>query len=49
MRREHGLRRFRDLDDSREPWRVMHPLKEVLLLATCVTIASCDEFDEIAD
>jgi len=42
------LRHFADLDDSREPWRVMYPLKEVLLLVTCATIASCDDFDEIA-
>jgi hypothetical protein len=26
----------------------MYPLKEVLLLVTCATIASCDDFDEIA-
>jgi predicted transposase YbfD/YdcC len=43
------LEHFSDLDDSREPWRVMYPLKEVLLLVTCATIASCDDFDEIAD
>jgi predicted transposase YbfD/YdcC len=43
------LQQFSDLDDSREPWRVMYPLKEVLLLVTCATIASCDDFDEIAD
>jgi predicted transposase YbfD/YdcC len=42
------LRHFAELDDSREPWRVMYPLKEVLLLVTCATIASCDDFDEIA-
>ena len=43
------LQHFSDLDDSREPWRVMYPLREVLLLVTCATIASCDDFDEIAD
>jgi len=42
------LRHFAELDDSREPWRVMYPLQEVLLLVTCATIASCDDFDEIA-
>jgi len=42
------LQHFSDLDDSREPWRVMYPLKEVLLLVTCATIASCDDFDDIA-
>jgi hypothetical protein len=42
------LRHFGELDDDREPWRVMYPLKEVLLLVTCATIASCDDFDDIA-
>ena len=41
------LQHFSELDDEREPWRVMYPLKEVLLLVTCATIASCDDFDEI--
>ncbi len=42
------LEHFSRLDDGREPWRVMYPLSEVLLLLTCATIASCDDFDEIA-
>jgi predicted transposase YbfD/YdcC len=42
------LKHFSRLDDEREPWRVMYPLSEVLLLVTCATIASCDDFDEIA-
>ena len=33
--------------DSREPWRIMYPLAEVLLLLTCATIAGCDDFDDI--
>jgi predicted transposase YbfD/YdcC len=41
------LRHFSGLDDEREPWRVMYPLQEVLLLVTCATIASCDDFDDI--
>jgi predicted transposase YbfD/YdcC len=41
------LQHFAKLDDEREPWRVMYPLKEVLLLVTCATIASCDDFDDI--
>lgn len=41
------LEHFADLGDERESWRVMYPLKEVLLLVTCATIASCDDFDEI--
>jgi hypothetical protein len=42
------LKHFSRLDDYREPWRVVYPLSEVLLLLTCATIASCDDFDEIA-
>lgn len=41
------LKEFAQLDDDREPWRVMYPLSEVLLLLTCATIASCDDFDDI--
>jgi len=41
------LKHFAELGDEREPWRVMYPLKEVLLLVTCATIASCDDFDDI--
>src|SRR6266568_5431503 len=41
------LKHFSELGDDREPWRVMYPLKEVLLLVTCATIASCDDFDDI--
>jgi len=41
------LEHFSRLDDAREPWRVAYPLNEVLLLVTCGTIASCDDFDEI--
>ena len=42
------LEHFSRLDDNREPWRVMYPLSEVLLLLTCATISGCDDFDEIA-
>ena len=38
------LEHFSRLDDERESWRVMYPLSEVLLLLTCATIASCDDF-----
>jgi predicted transposase YbfD/YdcC len=41
------LQHFSQLEDAREPWRIMYPLKEVLLLVTCATIASCDDFDDI--
>jgi predicted transposase YbfD/YdcC len=42
------LQHFSELGDEREPWRVMYPLQEVMLLVTCATIASCDDFDDIA-
>jgi predicted transposase YbfD/YdcC len=41
------LKHFSILKDSREPWRVLYPLKEVLLLVVCATIAGCDDFDDI--
>ena len=41
------LRHFSQLKDERDPWRVAYPLKEVLLLVTCATIAACDDFDDI--
>jgi predicted transposase YbfD/YdcC len=42
------LNHFSRLSDDRECWRIAFPLAEVLLLLTCATIASCDDFDEIA-
>jgi predicted transposase YbfD/YdcC len=42
------LKEFSQLDDEREPWRIVYPLAEVLFLLTCATIASCDDFDDIA-
>ena len=41
------LKHFSRIDDGREPWRVVYPLAEVLLLLTCATIASCDDFEDI--
>ncbi|HEY5288896.1 MAG TPA: ISAs1 family transposase [Caulobacteraceae bacterium] len=41
------LRHFAEIDDDRETWRVAYPLKEVLLLVTCATIANCDDFEAI--
>jgi predicted transposase YbfD/YdcC len=41
------LEHFSELSDDREPGRIMYPLDEVLLLVTCATIASCDDFDDI--
>src|SRR5260221_6850612 len=41
------LKHFSVIKDDREPWRVVYPLREVLLLVVCGTIASCDDFDDI--
>jgi predicted transposase YbfD/YdcC len=41
------LKHFSLVEDDRDPWRVAYPLAEVLLLVTCATIATCDDFDEI--
>lgn len=43
------LDQFALIEDDREPWRVAHPLPEVLLLAVCGTIGGCDDFDEIVE
>lgn len=43
------LKHFSEIDDDREPARVMYPLHEVLFLVTCATVASCDDFDDIAE
>ena len=41
------LQHFAQIGDDRESWRIAYPLKEVLLLVTCATIASCDDFEMI--
>lgn len=43
------LDHFAVIADPREPWRVAHPLPEVLLLVVCGTICDCDDYDLIAD
>jgi DDE_Tnp_1-associated len=35
--------------DTRQSWKVMYPLREVLFLAVCGTIASCDDYYDIVD
>lgn len=42
------LDHFAVIEDTREPWRVAHPLPEVLLLVVCGTISDCDDYDHIA-
>jgi predicted transposase YbfD/YdcC len=43
------LDHFGDIEDPREPWRVAHPLPEVLLLVVCGTICDCDDYELIAE
>jgi predicted transposase YbfD/YdcC len=43
------LDHFAAVGDPREGCKVKYPLGEVLFLATCATIAGCDDCDEIAD
>jgi len=43
------LDHFAIIEDPREPWRVAHPLPEVLLLVVCGTIADCDDYEGIAE
>jgi hypothetical protein len=42
------LKHFPQSKNGREPWRVLYPLTEILLVLTCATIASRDDFDDIA-
>lgn len=42
------LEHFSAIEDPREPWKVAHPLPEVLLLVVCGTVADCDDYDHIA-
>jgi predicted transposase YbfD/YdcC len=43
------LDHFAVIADPREPWRVAHPLTEVLLLVVCGTIADCDDYEGIVE
>ena len=43
------LQHFAAIEDVREPWRVAYPLREVLFLAVCATIANCDDYEDIVD
>lgn len=42
------LHHFSEIEDPREPWRVMYPLREILFLATCGTVCDCDDYEHIA-
>ncbi len=43
------LDHFGAVGDPREACKVKYPLREVLFLVTCASIAGCDDYDEIAD
>lgn len=43
------LEHFALIEDPRDVRRILHPLKEILLLVTCGTIANCDDYEDIAD
>ena len=43
------LQHFSAVTDPREPWRVAHPLPDVLLLAVCGTIAACVDYTDIVE
>lgn len=43
------LEHFAAIEDVREPWRVAYPLREVLLLVVCATIANCDDYEDVVD
>jgi len=43
------LQHFAAIGDARESWRVMYPLREVLFLVVCATIANCDDYEDVVD
>ena len=43
------LNHFAEIADTRQGWKVMYPLREVLFLVVCGTIASGDDYDDIVD
>lgn len=43
------LDHFSKIKDTRQPWKVAYPLREVLFLVVCATIANCDDYDDIVD
>ena len=43
------LDHFAEITDARQAWKVMYPLREVLFLVVCGTVASGDDYDDIVD
>jgi hypothetical protein len=40
---------FATIKDTRQAWKVAYPLREVLFLVVCGTIASGDDYEDIVD
>jgi predicted transposase YbfD/YdcC len=43
------LDHFAQIRDMRQSWKVAYPLREVLFLVVCATIANCDDYEDIVD
>jgi hypothetical protein len=43
------LDHFARIKDTRQSWKVAYPLREVLFLVVCGTIASGDDYEDIVD
>ena len=43
------LDHFARIKDTRQSWKVAYPLREVLFLVVCGTIASSDDYEDIVD
>jgi hypothetical protein len=43
------LHHFAKINDARQAWKVMDPLREVLFLVVCGKIPSDDDYDDIVD
>ena len=43
------LDHFAKIKDTRQVWKVAYPLREVLFLVVCGTIANGDDYDDIVD
>ncbi len=44
---EHFLDEFGGLEDSRESWKILHPVREILLTTLCGVISGCEGWEDI--
>lgn len=42
------LDHFAEVEDPRDVRRILHPLREILFLVVCGTVADCDDYEDIA-